>query len=147
MRAYRSTLRTTLRTSSRSVLLAALAWAASARADAPAPTLRATLTCPAAGEPGRVRCEVEANVTGAEIRWADVEITSVPEMLAPLKGRIGPRDAPQKEPSAWRFALALVAKKNGGGQVTARVRAVACTSAEICVPLVVDVRADVHVGP
>jgi hypothetical protein len=137
------------RSASRSVVLTAalaLLSPSSARAQEPPPALRATLVCSPAGEVGRVRCEVEATVTGAQLRWADVELTSVPEHIAPLKGRIAPRDATLKEPGLWRFALALVAKRPGSGAVTARVRAVACVPSGVCVPLVAAARGEVRVG-
>lgn len=121
------------------------------RAAAEDAALAATLTCAPAGEPGRVRCEVDARVDRAQIRWADVEIVGASDLAAPLKGRIGPRDATTKDISAWRFALALVAKRNGTGEILARVRAVVCTpsgagAAEACVPLIAEMRGEVRVG-
>ncbi len=130
------------------IALLAIAPSVSAAADAP-PALQATLACTPAGEPGRVRCEVEAQVPGAQIKWADAEILQVPEMITPLKGRIGPRDAAVKEPQLWRLSLALVAKRTGEGPVVVRVRVVACQTVEgkeRCVPLAVEATGRVKVG-
>ena len=114
------------------------------------PGLRASLACAPAGEPGRVRCEVEVHAPAGQIRWADAELATVPELVAPLKGRIGPHDATTKEPNLWRLPFALVAKRSGTGSVFVRVRAVLCTGAaeaESCIPLVAEAGGDVKVGP
>lgn len=126
----------------------------SARAAADPPALEAQLTCTPASEAGRVRCEVQAQVKDARITWADAEIVKVPDHITPLKGRIGPRDATQKEAQAWRLSLALVAKRTGEGPVIVRVRAVACTpkadakgeAKEACVPLTAEATGQVKVG-
>jgi hypothetical protein len=94
-----------------------------------------------------VRCDVDARVEAGTINWADVEILSVPDLAAPLKGRIGPHEATAREPTAWHFALALVAKRAGSGPVVLRVRAVACDANDACTPLVVEARGEVKVGP
>jgi hypothetical protein len=131
-------------------VLALFAGPRSAAAEPPA--LQATLTCAAASEAGRVRCEVEALVTavpGATIKWADAEILKVPDLITPLKGRIGPRDAALKEPQLWRLSLALVAKRAGSGPVVVRVRVVACQTVdgkERCAPLSVEATGQVRVG-
>jgi hypothetical protein len=132
--------------------VAAVMLALSARADdPPLPPLVAALSCTPVGETGqRVRCEVEARSNGSTIRWADVELVSVPDHVAPLKGRIGPHDASARDASVWRFSLALVAKKVGSGSVTARVRAVVCTEAaggETCRPVTLETKGVVRVGP
>ena len=114
--------------------------------------VQASLTCSPASEAGRVRCEVEATVPGAQIKWADAEILKVPDLITPLKGRIGPRDAAVKEPQLWRLSLALVARRPGTGAVVVRVRVIACKAPsaehakEICVPLAVEATGQVKVG-
>jgi hypothetical protein len=128
--------------------VASIAFPAAAAEPVPPRPLQATLVCAPIREPGRVRCEVEARVSGGTIRWADAEITSVPDFVASLKGRIGPHDATTRDATTWRFALGLVAKRSGSGTVKARVRAVACTDAqgETCTPLVVVATAEVRAG-
>ena len=77
--------------------------------------------------PGRVRCDVEATAPpGASITWGDVVLAQTPSFTAALRGRIGPRDATLRRPDAWRWALALVARTKGSGDVDARVRLVMC---------------------
>jgi hypothetical protein len=134
----------TYRSASRSVVLLALLAAPRAIAAEP---LRATLTCAPVAEPGRVRCDVDARIDSGTITWADVEVLSVPDLAAPLKGRIGPHEATLKEPNTWRFAMALVAKRAGVGNVVVRVRAVACDANDACTPLVAEAKGEVHVGP
>ena len=130
----------------RSACITAVLLLAAPRAIAAEP-LRATVACVPVAEPGRVRCDVDAKLAEGTIRWADVEILSVPDLAAPLKGRIGPHEATLKEPNAWRFALALVAKRAGSGPVVLRVRAVACDANDTCTPFVVEARGEVKVGP
>jgi hypothetical protein len=104
------------------------------------------LTCERTEAPGRVRCEVEARVMpGESITWGDVEIVDTPPMASPLRGRIGPHDATVREPEAWRWAFALVAREKGSGDVQARVRLVVCR-AGTCGPRVVGVSGRVTVG-
>lgn len=104
------------------------------------------MSCEKIGQPGRVRCEVEARVAaGTVIRWGDVEITSVPSFVTPLRGRIGPREATTREDDAWRWAFALAAREKGTGEVQARVRLVTCVGAK-CAPRQLPVTAKVHVG-
>ena len=63
-----------------------------------------TMQCDRAGEPGRVRCTVEIRASeGLASSWAEVEIITVPEFAAPLRGRLGPLEAASKEPSYTRF--------------------------------------------
>jgi hypothetical protein len=131
------------------VLVVALVELAQSTIRADPPGLRATLSCAPAGEPGRVRCDVEVHAPTGQIRWADAELASVPELVAPLKGRIGPHDATTKEATLWRLPFALVAKRSGAGSVVSRVRAVVCTGEadqESCIPLVAEARGDVKVG-
>jgi hypothetical protein len=120
------------------------------RADGPEPALlKAGIQCTPTSEAGRVRCEVQAAVAGGTIRWADAEILQVPEMVTPLRGRIGPRDAILKEPHLWRLSLALVGKRAGEGPVQVRVRVVVCDAVdgkERCLPLSAEATGRVKIG-
>jgi hypothetical protein len=117
-----------------------------ARAQDDAGTARATMTCERVDAPGRVRCDVEARVVAGEtIAWGDVVIARTPPFAAALRGRIGPHDATAHDADLWRWALALVAREKGTGDVDARVRLVVCT-AGTCVPREVSVVGRVVVG-
>jgi hypothetical protein len=119
--------------------------ASASRSDADVPTT-VKMSCEKIGQPGRVRCEVEARVaSGTVIRWGDVEITSVPAFVTPLRGRIGPREATTREDDAWRWAFALAAREKGTGDVQARVRLVTCVGTK-CAPRQLPVTAKVQVG-
>ncbi len=112
--------------------------------DAGAP--RATMTCDRVDAPGRVRCEVEARVGGdRSISWGDVVIVRTPAFVGALRGRIGPHDATVHDPDVWRWALALVAKDRGAGDVEGRVRLVVCRAGR-CAPSEIRVVAHVAVG-
>ena len=88
------------------------------------------MTCQRVESPGRVRCDVEARVaTGEIIQWGDVVITRTPPFVGALRGRIGPQDATEHQPEVWRWALALVAREKGSGDVEGRVRLVVCKGA------------------
>jgi hypothetical protein len=115
------------------------------QAGADAGVLRATLQCEHVATPGRVRCDAELRASHGTVRWADVEILETPDFLAPLKGRIGPRDASAHESDLWRWALGLVARDRGEGDVVCRVRAVVCDAGS-CVPEEVTAAAHVLVG-
>jgi hypothetical protein len=107
---------------------------------------RATMTCERVDAPGRVRCDVEARVaSGESISWGDVAITKTPPFVAPLRGRIGPHDATTHDADVWRWALALVAREKGSGDVEATVRVVVCKG-EACTPREVPVKGRVVVG-
>ena len=99
-----------------------------------------------------MRCTVEARITGGRtISWADVEILQLPDFASALKGRIGPQDAISRDALGTRWALGLVARRAGQGEVKARVRVVACeaprpNATQKCTPLVLDVRAQITVG-
>lgn len=115
----------------------------------PPPGIRASMQCDRSSEPGRVRCTAEAHVEGARtIAWADVEIVSIPDFATALKGRIGRDDATFKDATTTKWAFGLVAKKNGQGELRARIRVVVCSQPgeSRCVPVVVEVRAPVVVG-
>jgi hypothetical protein len=95
---------------------------------------RATLICQRVDSPGRVRCDVEARVEpGETIAWGDVVIVRTPPFVGALRGRIGPHDATARDAGVWRWALALVAREKGAGDVEARVRLVVCRG-ERCAP-------------
>jgi hypothetical protein len=128
------------------------------------PGLRAWMQCDRASEPGRVRCTVEVRVeAGATLAWADVALVSLPDFASALKGRIGPQDALSHDPASTKWALGLVARRAGQGEVRARVRGVVCEAApaveggavggpvspapvQRCMPLTVVVSAGVSVG-
>jgi hypothetical protein len=96
--------------------------------DAGIPAAR--LTCDRADAPGRVRCEIEANVgVGESIAWGDVVLIATPPFVSALRGRIAPRDATTRDPVRWRWAFALVAHGKGSGDLSARVRLVVCRGA------------------
>jgi hypothetical protein len=95
---------------------------------------QATMTCEPVATPGRVRCEVSVHVEPAEtIAWGDVVLLQVPSFAEALRGRIGPGDATLKEPTLWRWALALVARSKGRGELKGRVRLVVCRD-KLCTP-------------
>lgn len=113
------------------VVALALAATGSARGDdAGTGATHATMTCERVDGPGRVRCDVEARVApGESIQWGDVVITRTPAFASALRGRIGPQDATARDAEAWRWALALVARERGSGDVEGRVRLVVCRAA------------------
>ena len=104
------------------------------------------MTCEHVDSPGRVRCDVEARVgPGESIAWGDVVIARTPPFASALRGRISPHDATARDPDLWRWALALVAREKGTGDVEARVRLVVC-KAGVCTPREVPVVGRVVVG-
>jgi hypothetical protein len=109
-------------------------------------SVRASMTCERVDAPGRVRCDVEARVgAGETIAWGDVVIVRTPPFLGALRGRIGPHDATAREADVWRWALALVARERGSGEVEGRVRLVVCRE-EKCAPREAAVAARVVAG-
>lgn len=113
---------------------------------APDGDVRASMQCDRASEPGRVRCTVEVRVAGGRtLSWADVEILSLPDFASALKGRIGPQDAIARDPAGTKWALGLVARRPGQGEVKARVRLVACEGKR-CAPVTVEVKTPIVVG-
>jgi hypothetical protein len=117
-----------------------------AAAEPDAGVARVAMTCEHVDGPGRVRCDVEARVApGESIAWGDVEIVETPPVASALRGRIGPHEATVHEREVWRWALALVARDRGSGDVQARVRLVVCRGAT-CGPRVVPVTGHVVVG-
>jgi hypothetical protein len=128
------------------VALAALTGGTPLYAAADAGAGQATMTCERVAAPGRVRCEVSAHVEAGEtISWGDVVLVQLPPFAEALRGRIGPGDATVKEPSMWRWALALVARGKGRGEVQGRVRLVVCRD-ETCLPRELPVAGQVVVG-
>jgi hypothetical protein len=114
--------------------------------DGGAPSTHATMICEHVDAPGRVRCDVEARVpTGESIQWGDVVLVKTPPFVGALRGRIGPHDATAREAEGWRWALALVARERGSGDVEARVRLVVCKG-DTCAPREVPVVGRVVVG-
>jgi hypothetical protein len=119
---------------------------ARAQADAAAPgALRATVVCDQPAAPGRLRCDVEARGKGVTFQWADVEVVRSPAFIAPLRGRVGPRDATTREADLWRWSLGLAARDRGEGDVAVRVRAVLCDG-DVCSPEEVVALGHVKVG-
>jgi hypothetical protein len=108
--------------------------------------LRAAMTCDHVDTPGRVRCEVEARAPeGESIAWGDVVIVKTPPFAGALRGRIGPHDATARDAGVWRWALALVAREKGIGDVEGRVRLVVCKDGK-CGPREVVVTGKLVVG-
>jgi hypothetical protein len=119
---------------------------ARAQEDAGAATPGTVMTCERSESPGRVRCEIEARVgPGESIAWGDVVLVRTPPFVGPLRGRIGPHDATVREAEVWRWALALVAREKGSGDVEARVRLIVCRR-DKCTPRTVAVVARVVAG-
>jgi hypothetical protein len=113
-------------------------------ATATGPT--ATLDCPRAAGPGRVRCEVEARPpAGAVIKWADVEVLTTPPFASPLRARVGPSEASIREEAGWHWTLALAARGRGTGEIAVRVRLVSCVR-DVCTPSEVPASAALAVG-
>jgi hypothetical protein len=128
------------------VLLGAVGGGAAAADPAPVPSaLDVKLQCPPVEAPGRVRCTAELVASpGARIAWADLVLLPTPEALAPLRARFGPKAAAEAREAAWRFELAVVARRRGDARLSARVRAVVCTG-DACAPVVRDVATTVSV--
>lgn len=108
--------------------------------------LSATLTCEPLAAPGRLRCDVEARGHVGVLRWVDVEVVKVPKFIAPLRGRVGPREASTHEDSLWRWSLGLLVRERDAGDVTVRVRAVVCEG-DTCTPQIALAVAHVAIGP
>lgn len=119
-----------------------------ARGAEPEARVDASMSCERAVEPGRIRCAVDARISKGAIAWGDVQLVDVPSFLTPLKGRISAADATTREPMAYRWALALVARQAGQGRVHGRVRLVVCEDAAHtrCVTSLSEVTAQVSVG-
>lgn len=121
-----------------------------ARAEGPAEEGAASMQCDRAAEPGRVRCTAEFRPReGLDVRFGDVVIRRSPDFAQPLKGRLGPEDVLVKDAVVWRWALALVARRPGKGELVGEVRVVLCPRDQPsrCVARAFPVRASVVVGP
>ncbi len=104
------------------------------------------MTCDRVDSPGRVRCEVEARVgPGQSIAWGDMVLVGTPPFVSALRGRIGPHDATVRDPEYWSWALAVVTRERGSGDVEARLRLVVCAEGH-CAPRVVGVLGHVVAG-
>ncbi len=133
--------------------LALLALAPPALAGAPAVPEAPVLTARAECEPlltaGRMRCVLEARLPDtATFQWFDAQIIASPLFVMPLRGRFSGDDAEVREEHLVRWGVAVVGKAEGEGELTLRVRAVACTDREkrMCVSVVADARARVKIG-
>jgi hypothetical protein len=115
-----------------------------AAGDALRPPMRATLVCESPPGPGRFRCDVELRVSDGTLSWAEVLVVETDEIVLPLRGRLGPRDASTHDADIFRWSLGFVAKARGAGKVTVRVRAVLCHG-QTCVPVESDVSSRVVV--
>jgi len=105
------------------------------------------MTCARAAAPGRVRCEVEARAkAGESIAWGDVTLIKTPSFASGLRGRVGPHETVARESGMWRWALALVARAPGSGDVEVHVRLVVCKDG-VCAPRQTAVIGRVVVGP
>ena len=112
-----------------------------------APALAVVAQCDRASEPGRVRCGVDVRPPpGERLVWVDVVVVKVPSFSAPLRGRVGPLEATAKDPTGYRFALALVARATGKGELGLRVRAVVCSDKTGCRTLEAEPLTEVTVG-
>jgi hypothetical protein len=120
---------------------------ARAQDDAGSASPGTAMTCERVESPGRVRCEIEARAgPGESISWGEVVLVRTPPFVSALRGRIGPHDATVREAEVWRWALALVAREKGSGEVEARVRLVVCRG-DKCAPRSVAVVTRVTAGP
>ncbi len=118
--------------------------ALSASSAPPAPTV--TARCQPTLTPGRVLCEVEAEVSAGRLSWADAVVVSSPDFARPLRGRVGPSEATARTPRRVRLPVALVATHEGSGELRLRSRVVSCTDDERCTPFERSVSATVQVG-
>jgi hypothetical protein len=93
-----------------------------------------------------VRCEVEVRVPeGTVLKWADVVVTKTPPFASALRGRVGPLEASAREDTVWRWAIALAARARGTGDLSVRLRIVACVKAA-CAPSELEASGAVVVG-
>jgi hypothetical protein len=136
------------RRTSTSCLLALLALAGSAVADAPG--MSAALSCRPEAAPGRVLCELScAAPAGARLVWADALVTDAPAFAWPLRARVTPERFGAAGENARKMGLGFVATQTGTGRVTVRARGVVCRGqgeTERCRPDAVLVSAELRVG-
>jgi hypothetical protein len=95
--------------------------------------------------PGRLRCTVDATST-TSMQWADLQIVETPDFLQPLRGRLALSEGEMRSAQAVRWQFAAVAKSAAEGELTVRVRALVCPSADQCVPETALATAHVVVG-
>jgi hypothetical protein len=120
------------------------------------PSLRAVVECEALSAPGRLHCTLEARLAGnARLEWIDVQLIEVPPFAIALRGRLAGAEADVREPTLYRWSTAIVAKREGAGDVRIRVRAVACEAADkgpsrsenpVCIPITAQAQASIRVG-
>jgi hypothetical protein len=118
----------------------------SAAAEAP-PGLAAILRCEERSAPGRVVCEVEAEVPSGHLVWADVLVQETPPFARALRSRIALAEASARTETRVRLPIALIAASEGAGSVTVRFRAVVCDESETrCLTGSTTVQGEVRVG-
>lgn len=90
-------------------------------------TFSASLACETAPRPGRVVCTATGRSGEPwKLRWADALVVDAPEFAAPLRARV---PASERDEHSAVVRIAFVAARAGLGDVTVRVRAVACADA------------------
>jgi hypothetical protein len=117
------------------------------RADANA--LSALLSCQPAPGPGRVVCEIEGEVSGGVLDWADAVVVSAPDFAPPLRDRVSLKQARARTQTRVRLPIALLADRLGQGTLEVRLRVVVCPSLDVrtCLPMEKTASATVRVGP
>jgi hypothetical protein len=96
-------------------------------ADAKPPQdVQVTLSCAARVGKGRVLCDLDITAPAGRLTWADAIITKAPAFAAPLRDRIGLREATERSSTHLRLPFALIAQQPGEGEVTLKARIVWC---------------------
>jgi hypothetical protein len=98
-------------------------------AESAPPPLEVSASCEHRPAKGRVLCDVEVEVAGGRIAWADVVVVAVPAFAAPLRSRVALADARTRTERRVRIPVAFIATGQGHGAVSLRGRAVVCTGA------------------
>lgn len=111
------------------------------------PVAAVTARCQRVAAPGRVLCEVEAEVTAGKLAWADVVVLQTPDFAKPLRARVAVSEATTRTQRRVRLPVALVATHDGHGEVRFAARGVTCNAAGACAPFRHQVSAALHVGP
>lgn len=117
-------------------VLLALAVSSVAAAAMAAPTnaeLTVRAECHERVGAGRVRCEVEVELTSGKLRWAELRVLRVTAPLTVLRARTEPTR--RLGPARLRLEPALAAEGPGNGTVELEVRTVVCPADGECVPL------------
>lgn len=107
--------------------------------------IEATAVCAPSEGPGKVRCDVGVAVLAGRLRFADVTVQEAPEFAPALRSRLGPADATRRDENGASFALALVAKSTGVGNLRVMARAVVCDRRG-CLPYAKEATTYVKVG-